>query len=127
MSGTDSKDSVCQNTDRSVVTIPHAPKMSDMGKTERMRVVLEFLANNGLALPPRVIHRNLRFHQNITFSLGSVENYLEYFFEEGYVERVDPDALEKREVEVLRSGDSKKAYYIITESGKDALQSGGEL
>jgi hypothetical protein len=122
MAGSQSTDGVCKNIDKSVVTIPPAPDWGDMGKEERVRVVLEFLAEHGLALPPRAIFRNLRFHQNITFSLQSVENYLEELSNDGYVERVNPAALEKRQVEEVPADNSMKAYYVVTEAGRQHLR-----
>ncbi|SDJ32917.1 hypothetical protein SAMN05216226_102153 [Halovenus aranensis] len=92
-----------------------------MAKEDRQQQVLQFLAEYDLALPPRAIYRNLRLHYNITFGYSSVDNYLDEFVEEGLCDRVDPEKLEERELVSLPSGRTHRAYYIITEKGRDKL------
>lgn len=72
----------------------------DMGKEDRKRVVLEFLENSGVALPPAAVYRNIKIRGG-TFEERSVKTYLRELAEEGKVLKVDPDALEEgRVVEV---------------------------
>jgi Fe2+ or Zn2+ uptake regulation protein len=94
---------------------------ADMAKEDRRRVVLQFLAEHRLALPPRSIFRNLRLHHNITFGYSTLDNYLDEFADEGLVRRVDPGSLENRELTDLPRGKQNRAYYIITEAGLDYL------
>jgi hypothetical protein len=88
-----------------------------MGKEDRKEMVLQFLAETRLALPPAVLYRNLRLRQNATFSAKSLDNYLEELHTEGYVIRVDPEALEKREVVTIDDG---RGYWLVTEAGMEA-------
>lgn len=89
----------------------------NMGKRERKLVLLEFLAEHGLALPPAALHRNMRLMENITFSQRSLEKYLNELATEGLVDRVRPEPLADRELETLDPESNKKAYYIITDEG----------
>lgn len=89
-----------------------------MGKEERRQVVLKFMADHELALPPRAIYRNLRLHEAVTFSYSSVLNYLEEYVEEGHITRIEPQPLADREVVPVEDEDSR-AYYLITQSGKE--------
>jgi hypothetical protein len=102
----------------SAKTMPDRPKPEDMTKEDRQRVVLRFLADHNLALPPAVIFRNLRLHQRITFQDTTLENYLESFHRQGYVRRIDPEAMEKYRTEDLGDDSDKRAYYVITDEGR---------
>lgn len=85
-----------------------------MGKQDRVELVRDFLAYHQLALPPRVIHRNLRLRHNATFSFSACTNYLSELVESGDIQRLDPSALENRELVETGPGDS---YYFISPSG----------
>jgi len=89
-----------------------------MGKADRKEMVLQFLAETRLALPPAVLYRNLRLRQNATFSEKSLGNYLSELETEGLVKRVDPDALERREIVTV--GADARGYYLITDAGVEA-------
>lgn len=95
----------------------------DMGKEERKQIVLNFMAEYRFALPPKAIFRNLKLHENITFSEDSVENYLVEFVEDGLVERVQKEALDAGEIQVAGEGD-ERAWYLVTDRGVE--QSGVE-
>jgi len=86
-----------------------------MGKQERKRLVLTFLAETRLALPPKALFRNLRLQENATFSEKSLNNYLAELDAEGFVRRVDPEAIEQRNI--IEVGDDERGYYLITEAG----------
>jgi hypothetical protein len=90
----------------------------NMGKDDRKALVLQFLAESGMALPPAVLFRNLRLHHNATFSEKSLGNYLGELAAAGLVKRVDPTALERRDV--VEVGEDERAYYMITEAGVEA-------
>lgn len=100
---------------RSNLTVDGVPV--DMGKQERKDMVLKFLADYRLALPPAVLYRNLRLRENATFSEKSLGNYLSELEESGLVKRVDPEALADRHVEPI--GEDDRGYYLITEAGAD--------
>lgn len=89
----------------------------DMTKRERKEVVLRFMAEHGLALPPRAIYRNLKVNHSITFQPKTVENYLDEFLEDGLVSRVDPKALDDGRISELREDADRRAYYIVTADG----------
>lgn len=111
----------CNHSDMSGETIMSDRQNSNMGKEDRRRVVLQFLSEHGLALPQGAIYRNLRLHHNITFSYSSVDNYLDSFVDEGLCRRVDPKPLEDRELVDMDRGKENKAYYIITEKGREYI------
>jgi hypothetical protein len=117
------EDSDCsQKVDKSIGPMVQQTNKSNMTKEDRKRVVLRFLVEHGLALPPLAIHRNLKFHQGITFGRASVDNYLEEFVEDGYVRRVDPEKLGERELVDIPGGRENRAYYIATDSGRRYLR-----
>lgn len=86
-----------------------------MGKRERKRLVLAFLAETRLALPPKVLFRNLRLQENATFSEKSLNNYLAELEADGLVTRVDPEAIEERTIRELDA--DERGYYLISEQG----------
>jgi hypothetical protein len=88
-----------------------------MGKEDRKQMVLQFLAETRLALPPAVLYRNLRLRQNATFSAKSLDNYLDELESEGYLLRVKPQSLEQREIEPIEDG---RGYWLVTEAGVEA-------
>jgi len=95
-----------------------------VSKQERKQVVLSFLASHDLALPPKVIYRNLKFRHRITFGGTTVENYLDEFVEEGLIKRVNPAALEAGEaVEVPPENNEVRAYYVLTDAGRERARS----
>lgn len=91
-----------------------------MSREDRVDLVLRFMADHELALPPRVIYRNLRLHWNATFGYSSMKNYLRQLVTDGYLRRVHPERLEDRALDEVDDGD-QKAYYIITEEGRHSL------
>lgn len=97
-----------------------------MTKAERQRVVLRFMAEHELAFPPKVLYRNLKLKEGITFRYSTVNNYLEEFVESGYVRRVYPKPLEDGDVVDVPDSDSDdvRANYIITEKGRKADEEG---
>jgi hypothetical protein len=95
-----------------------------MTKEERQDVVLRFMAEHGLALPPRLVYRNLKVTEGITFGPRTVENYIREFEKDGLVARVDPSALDEGDVETLDTHENgRRAYYMITEDGRDRILS----
>jgi hypothetical protein len=99
--------------DKSPIHKPNLMHTADMGKQDRVDLVRDFLAYHQLALPPRVIHRNLRLRHNATFSFSACNNYLSELVESGDIQRLEPAALENRELIETDPGDS---YYFISPS-----------
>lgn len=91
-----------------------------MGKDDRRDLVLGFMAEHSLALPPTAWYRNLRIHRTVTFGKDSLRNYLDEFVEEGLAARVDKEALDNGEVRPI-SEDEYRAYYIITDKGQERV------
>jgi len=89
-------------------------KTHGMSKSYRKDVVLSFLNEHRLALPPSVLYRNLRLLENATFSQNTMENYLSQLESDGLVKRVDPKQLADRKVNTVDDG---RGYYLITEAG----------
>jgi DNA-binding PadR family transcriptional regulator len=98
---------------------PAVTQEAVMGKQERKQLVLKFLSDAGLALPPKVLFRNLRLRENATFSEKSLNNYLTELEADGLVKRVDPAALTDRNISAV--GADERGYYLITESGLNAV------
>lgn len=92
-----------------------------MGKAERKELLLDFMAEHPLALPPLSWYRNLKIHRDMTFSRDTVDNYLEEFVDQGYVARVDKEALDTGQIETVDKSESR-AYYIITDAGIEAVR-----
>jgi len=94
-----------------------------MPPEERREEVLDFLAEHGIALPPKAIFRGLKLERGINFSYSTVKNALADLERAGHVSRVDKEALDDGEIETI-SGDtsSRRAYYLVTEAGRDHLK-----
>jgi predicted transcriptional regulator len=95
----------------------------DMVKSERMDLLLEFMAEHPLAMPPIVIYRNLRIHRNLRVRKETVKNYLQELAEDGLVRRVDKGSLD--DGKVVDADEDGRAYYIITEKGRRELNDEG--
>lgn len=76
----------------------------DMGKEDRKRQILSLLDETDLALPPKVLHRNLR-DRGATFSLNTVQRHLQEMLDDGYVEK-----------------SLSESYYQITQEGRALLR-----
>ena len=94
--------------------------MSDMPKPEAKRLVLEFMHEYDVPMPPKVLHRSLRLKSNFTYSDETLLNYLGELVESGAVSRVDPQALEQREL-VPTDDSDLRAYYVITDAGRERI------
>lgn len=92
---------------------------SNMGKEDRKRLVLEFMEEYPLALPPRAIYRNMKLLWSVTFSWRSTQTYLDEFEDEGLVMRVEKGPLD--DGEVVEASEDSRAYYLITDAGRDEL------
>jgi len=91
----------------------------DMPPEERREVVLEFLADHSIALPPKAIFRGLKIERGVTFSYRTTQTILSELEEQGLVARVDKAELDKGNIEPIPEDDAgKRAYYMITMSGR---------
>ena len=79
-------------------------------------LLLNFMAEHPLALPPLTWYRNLKIHRDMTFSQDTLNNYLEEFVDEGLAARVDKEAMDSGQVQTV-DDDDYRAYYIVTDRG----------
>ena len=94
---------------------------SNMPKQEAKETVLEFMAEYDLPMPVAVLFRGLRLRYNWTYTDETLLNYLGELCEEERVQRVDPEALESREIEP--AGHGTRAYYMLTDSTRAEISS----
>jgi len=85
-----------------------ATKNDVMAKEDRARMILEFMADTGVAMPPGLWYENLDLYKNITFSYDTVRRRLHDFQEVGWAERHDRD----------------QGIYGITDAGRRAAENG---
>jgi hypothetical protein len=95
----------------------------DMSKEDRKEQLLEVLVDMGGALPPSVLWRNARF-RGARFARRTTTEYLRELREEGYVNRVDPAALEDRRIETM-DGDGD-GYWLPTDAGRQRIENTAE-
>lgn len=89
---------------------------------DRERIVLEFIDEHGIALPPKAIYRGLKVQRNIPFSYRTVQNILKRLNEEGQVMRMDKDALDEGELRPLpEDASGRRTYYFISDKGRERL------
>lgn len=79
-----------------------------MAKEDRKRVILRYLDENDVALPPKVLYDNLIEYRDITFSYQTVKRLVR----------------EMRDNGRLRQLDYGKGYYQITDDGRRFLSEG---
>ncbi|MGB9933913.1 hypothetical protein [Haloarcula amylolytica] len=92
-----------------------------MVKSERKELILRFMAEHPLAMSPVALYRNLRIHRELRVGKETVKNYLQEMAKEGLVLRVDKNALD--DAEIQEADDEDRAYYLISEDGKAAVES----
>jgi len=83
-------------------------KDKSMGKEDRARIILEFMAESGIAMPPGLWYENLDLYKNITFSYDTTRRRVRDFEEAGWVVRYDRD----------------QGIYGITDAGAKAAENG---
>ncbi|MFC6616264.1 hypothetical protein ACFQAS_15270 [Halopenitus salinus] len=94
-----------------------------MPSSERRDKVLAFLATHDMALPPTAIYAGLKRHEDITFGYRTVQNALSDLLDQGLVKRVNTNRLrEDGQIEEIVGDDARRAYYSITEAGRDRLE-----
>ncbi|MBX0325664.1 MarR family transcriptional regulator [Halomicroarcula sp. F13] len=90
-----------------------------MPPEERRNVVLEFMAEHGIALPPKAIFRGLKIERGITFSYRTVQTILSELEDQGLVARVDKESLDEGNIQPIPEDEAgKRAYYMITMDGR---------
>lgn len=86
----------------------------------RREVVRSFLEDNGLAMKPTELYRNLRYHERITFGKETVKSILKDLAADGEVKRVDRSSLEDGTLVELDPGEGRGVYIATSAiSGHD--------
>ena len=95
-----------------------------MPPEERREVVLEFLSDHSIALPPKAIFRGLKIERGATFSYRTTQTILSELEEQGLVARVDKAELDNGNIEPIPEDEAgKRAYYMITMDGRREVSS----
>ncbi len=76
-----------------------------MSKEDRREIILQFLADTGLAMPPAPLFYNMKEEMFVTFSKRTMQRLLKEMREEGLVRKIE-------------QGDG---YWEITEQGREYL------
>lgn len=76
-----------------------------MTRERRNRLILSFLADQGVMFTQKQLFDNLERYRYATFSYSSVIRSLEELEEDGYVERIE----------------TGMGYWVITDAGRDHL------
>jgi len=93
-----------------------------MPPEDRRELVLEFIAETDVPLPPLAIWGGLNRQYRVTFSYRTLQNILEDLVESGDIFRVDTSALRDGNIEPVEGdASSRRSYYFITEAGLDRL------
>ncbi|MBX0296788.1 MarR family transcriptional regulator [Haloarcula nitratireducens] len=94
-----------------------------MPPEERRKVVLEFMADHSIALPPKAIFRGLKIEKGITFSYRTVQTILSELEEQGFVARVDKESLDEGNIQPIPEDEAgRRAYYMITMDGRREVE-----
>jgi repressor of nif and glnA expression len=91
----------------------------NVGREDRIKRVLDVLADSGCAMPPAVIFRNAKL-RGADFERRSVNNYLTDLHERGLVIKVDPASLD--DGDVVEIDISEEGYFMATDEAPDYLQ-----
>lgn len=91
------------------------PDFDAMTKAERKQLVVDLLVASDVAMPRRVLLRNLKL-VGARFQKSALQNYLEELSDEGRVRRVQPDALERREIVAPERGE--RGYWAAANLGR---------
>jgi hypothetical protein len=90
----------------------------------RRNLVLEFIDEHDMPLPPLAIWGGLNRQYRVTFSYRTLQNILSDLVDEGDVFRVDTTILkEEGRVEEVEDSSGRRAYYYITEEGRERVMS----
>jgi len=91
---------------------------SSMPGEASRQVVLEFLADHKIGMPPSVIFRGLKTERGIDFESRTTKTILQELEEQGLVNRVKKEALDNGNIEpIVSDDDGIRAYYIISQKG----------
>ncbi|RKS74196.1 hypothetical protein BDK61_4783 [Haloarcula quadrata] len=80
------------------------------------------MAENEAPMQPLSIYGGLIHQQNITFSYRTVQNKMSELVEKNHVKRVKIDT-DDGVIRELADGSGGRAYYLITDAGRERVQS----
>jgi repressor of nif and glnA expression len=92
----------------------------DMGREDRKRQTLEVLVESGMAVPLKVLTRNVKL-QGATFEESSVRRYLNELLDDGLVIKIDPFGLDDRKI--IEVGKSEEGYWMASQKGRERIKS----
>ncbi|WP_143823747.1 hypothetical protein [Halosegnis longus] len=92
----------------------------DVPQKTAKEVVLEFLGEHDYPHQPKDIYGGLIYSRDITFSYRSVQVAVSDLHENGYLKKVEIDT-DEGVVRDLPSNSSKRARYVVSESGRREL------
>ena len=81
---------------------------NSMGKYDRARLILEYMAEHDVAMSPNLWFENLKRQRSITFSYHTTRRRIHDFHEHGWVDRFDVD----------------QGIFAINDAGRVALAEG---
>jgi len=94
-------------------------KSDAMPPEARRDLVLEFVVEHDMPLPPLAIWGGLNRQYRVTFGFRTLQNILGDLVEDGDLFRVDTSALRDGEIQkITEDGSQRRAYYFVTESGR---------
>ena len=92
-----------------------------MAKEGRKEFILRVLEEVGIPLPTTVVFRACKLN-GATFERRTVDRLLKELGEEGYVMKIDRDALDEGRIEEV--GIEATGYWYITDRGRGRVLSG---
>ena len=86
-------------------------------------MVLDFIAQHEMALPPLAIWGGINREYRVTFSYRTMQNILSDLVESGDLFKVDPEILrEEAEIREVPNPSGRRSYYFITEKGRERIR-----
>jgi len=107
---------VASNDFTSVAQLTNMPQLSSE------EVILTFLYETDLPLRPKSIYGGLIDHQDITFSYRTVQNKIRDLHEAEDIKKVKIDDSKGEIVDVASDEDYRRAYYKITDQGRERVE-----
>ena len=93
---------------------------NSMGKEDRKMRVLGVLVESACVMPTVVIFRNAKL-RGADFERRSVDNYLRDLYEDGYIRKLDPVALDSGDMVDIEF--NQEGYFVATGAGERAYHS----
>lgn len=95
-----------------------------MPRSAREDLVLQFLLDKNIALPPMAIFRGMKREHSITFTYSTVQRILSDLTDEGFVVRCDKGELDEGRIAPLPDDEKdRRTYYFITDQGRERIAS----